>query len=346
MGNSSSSLSDSLEATAQVSTHAAEGSVAFSAAPAGRMVRENFTPMTGNEPQGAWSGPPGERFALPTKDGKEIAAMFVDARTGLEAADPPPAGVILFHGNGMTLEDMGGFAAEYRAASVSSLCITLRGYGGAEFGEGSVADDGERGMYLDAAIAVDLMLVQGFVPERLAAHGFSLGGSMAAAAACHHKLGGLVLDHTFTSARAETAHVAKELVGAQLPAIKWIPDFILRGVGRAGFQPGLEVDLGRGGVVRTDGLAAVDKLRSFGGKLVIIYGEADHMMPNSFADDFEAAYAGEVVRIAIPGGGHDAGWLRSHEAVQKLRSGLASVLGGRRAAAWRGPVGTIGGAGS
>jgi dienelactone hydrolase len=283
-------------------------------------VRNGFAPNTGIPVGAPWRGPDGELISLPTCDGKALAAMYVDA----QSKQPSPPGVILFHGNGMTHVHMGKHANVYHAIGVSVLAVTLRGYDGSEQGDGSVAEDGEAGMYLDAAAAVDFMLARGFVKERLVAHGFSLGGSMAAAAACHHRLGGLVLDHTFASALAETAHVGKELMG-----LTWAPDWLLRGIGRGGFKPGVQVDLGAAGVVVTDGLASVDKVKTYTGRLVIIYGDADHLMPNSFADDFDAAYAssgGKATRIMIPGGGHECSYLQDDATVRRVYEGLASVI--------------------
>ena len=184
-----------------------ERSTAMSASPSAEVVRRGFAPMTGLNVESISShrwedsnGPRGQRVLISTRDGKSLAAIYCDVKDAT-------AGAVLFHGNGMTHEDMVDFARVYTNAGVAVLAITLRGYGDSTGGDGSVPVDGEAGMYLDATAAVDYMLARNFSPERLVAHGFSLGGSMAAAAACHHKLGGLVLDHTFTSALDETAHV-------------------------------------------------------------------------------------------------------------------------------------------
>ena len=155
--------------------------------------------------------------------------------------------------------------------------------------------------YLDAAAAVDFMIgTKGYAPADLISHGFSLGGSMAAAAALHNSLGALVLDHTFTS----VVNVAQHMVEGAAAA--WLPDFIVKGVvegaARSGFKPGVAVDLGRAGTVKTDGLSSVGKLRAYKGTTVVVYGTNDHIMPVPFADDFEAAAA--VTRVEIKDGGH------------------------------------------
>ena len=92
------------------------------------------------------------------------------------------------------------------------------------------------------------------------------------------------------------------------------------------FQPGLSVDLGKAGVVITDGLRSVDTLRTYGGQLVIIYGDADRMMPSSFADDFEKAFSRTATRILIPGGGHDCAYLEDEEKVRLFHQGLHQCI--------------------
>lgn len=126
-------------------------------------------------------------------------------------------------------------------------------------------------------------------------------GLLASAAAVHHGLGALVLDHTFTSASA----VAKTYAVACAKGIsEWIPAWLASSVAEgamgAALECGVNVDLGRAGSVTTDGLSSVDKVKRFKHRLVVIYGTKDHIMPVSFADDFERAYKGyQFTRIEI-----------------------------------------------
>ena len=310
------------------------------------LARERLAPYSGED-----SAPPqpgvhvGSRFKLRTKDGFELASLYVDAGAGTgsggsrrtskrrkrdEADEPSSAsassssgaassssggassgadpdtqrrGVIAFHGNGMTLDGMGPFVEFYAARGVSVLLLTMRGYPGST---GDVREQGEAGMYLDGAAAVDWLVAEkGFAPRQLIAHGFSLGGSIAAAAALHHDLGALVLDHTFTSAAAVSVHVVNDTLTREAAAedgdwrARWVPAWLSAGVAKGvignAFAPGVSVDLGRAGVVATDGLASVKKVAGFGGALVLIYGTADVIIPVSFADDFEAAAMARVV---------------------------------------------------
>ena len=243
----------------------------------------------------------GVRFLLRTKDGFSLDALYIEAARSRE----PRRGAVCFHGNGMYLDAMEPFARFYLSRGVSVLLITMRGYPGSE---GDVRVEGEPGIYLDAAAAVDYMVEEkSFRPENVIAHGFSLGGSLASAAAVQHGLGALVLDHTFTSAAAVSKHmavkIAKNNISKWIPA--WMASSFAQGAIAATFQAGVDVDLGRAGTVTTDGLSSVEKLKRFQGPVVLCYGTADHIMPVSFADDFESAYNGaSLTRIVVENGGH------------------------------------------
>lgn len=265
-----------------------------------RVVRQMVAPMTGQYDPSRYDGPPSEEASLRTKDGK-----LVNSRLVLPTQEPQiRRAVLLFHGNGMTMDGMGPFANMYfdHDPSLTILMITLRGYMGSEGGDGSVEEDGESGMYLDVAVAVDVLLELGIERCNIVAHGFSLGGSMAAAAAVQHGLGALVLDHTFTSAKDVAGHIAAEHTS--------FPAWLARGAMGGGFRAGTNVRLGGGRVVQTDGLASVSKVARFQGALVVVYGTQDHLMPVSFADSFVQAYRGpHATRVEIEGGGHDCRWI-------------------------------------
>ena len=261
----------------------------------------------------------GERFLLKTKDGFSLDALYVKARHCDEKKNP--RGALCFHGNGMYLDAMGEFASFYLSRNVSVLLITMRGYPGSE---GDVRNEGETGIYLDVAASVDYMIDKGFLPTDLIAHGFSLGGSLASAAAVHHELGALVLDHTFTSAsQVSRPRAVDEIskISQWIPA--WVGSSIAQGAMDATFQSGMDVDLGHDRIVKTDGLSSVDKVKKYQGSLVICYGTADHIMPVSFADDFEHAYEGErFIRIEIKGKGHSCDQFGDEEMSERLSVAL------------------------
>ena len=128
MGQSSSSISKapqkSVAASARVSVPA-------------HVVRNAAAP--GMDPSDAPTNLPagGERFKIHTKDRKSLDACYFSV-AGAER------GAICFHGNGMTLDQMGDFVVFYQRCRVAVLLITMRGYTGST---GSVQEDGEPGMY-------------------------------------------------------------------------------------------------------------------------------------------------------------------------------------------------------
>ena len=140
----------------------------------------------------------------------------------------------------------------------------------------------------------------------------------------HHELGALVLDHTFTSAsQVSRPRAVDEIskISQWIPA--WVGSSIAQGAMDATFQSGMDVDLGHGRIVKTDGLSSVDKVKKYQGSLVICYGTADHIMPVSFADDFEHAYKGErFTRIEIKGKGHWCDQFGNEELSERLTVAL------------------------
>jgi pimeloyl-ACP methyl ester carboxylesterase len=264
----------------------------------------------------------GSRLSLKTHDGFKLDALYVESQKLL---DSNPWGVIIFHGNAMCLDAMGVFAQFYQSRGIHVLLVTMRGYPGSE---GDVRTEGEPGIYFDVAAAVDFMITKKmFSPQHLIAHGFSLGGSLAAAAAVHHKLGGLVLDHTFTSAAAVAQHNAVCIVAQHVS--KWIPQWmsasVAEGAMNATFVAGNDVQLGRAGCVKTDGLSSLNKVKHYNGRLVLIYGTDDTIIPTSHADEFEEAYGGSsFTRVEVKGGTHnDCNHFRNTRQCNEIARGLA-----------------------
>ena len=277
MGSTSSSTSSTRSSMPNPSALAVQGTVNLSGASAKPVIAGMVAPgQLGGVAINLNRHPPlesvvgGERFLLKTKDGFSLDALYVEAQCNDE--EPRRRGALCFHGNGMYLDSMGEFASFYLSHNVSVLLVTMRGYPGSE---GDVRDEGEPGIYLDVASSVDYMITEKkFRPIDLIAHGFSLGGSLASAAAVHHDLGALVLDHTFTSASAVSQTSAVKLVKANIS--QWIPAWMVssfaEGAMDATFPSGLSVDLGRAGIITTDGLSSVDKVKQYNGLLVVCYG--------------------------------------------------------------------------
>lgn len=320
MGNQTSSTPTCYASLASVGAEGLASAVRASEpifGPTGAAVRYQFAPSSHRPPVAldqrfdTWY-PAAERIALTTSDSKKLDACWVGAgRKGAPA-------VILFHGNGMVLDDMADWAVFYHQSGFNVLLLSFRGYGKSE---GSISGEGEEGMYRDAAAAVDhCMRVQRIPTPRIVAHGYSLGGSAAAAAAYYYGLGGLVLDHTFTSAEA-VANNVKGLIAADSKAPWWsyaVSEWMVNGVARAAWPAGQKFDV-EGTKFTTDGLCTVQKVRHYGqehpdSSVTIIHGTEDAMM-RGFAHQLEAAHQPpprqreqqlqQTRLLSIPGGGHE-----------------------------------------
>lgn len=281
MGSSSSSGSSALK---RRSAAVAEASVATSVhATSAPKVRKLVVPLS--EPR-LPIGPPsrkkrtiserllnGKTFTLHTIDGVELDSLWCVPATSTANG----FAALVFHGNGMTLDDMAPWAFFYTKHGFHTLLVTMRGYPGSS---GDSTKDGEPGMYCDAAAAVAFAREKSFDEKHTLAHGFSLGGSLAAAAACHHGLAALTLDHTFTSL---------EDVGKRITARSPLPPWLVAGAVRGAYKPGTSVELGNGVSVMTDGLNTLEKVRKYHGALFVIYATQDELMPVTFATRFLGA---------------------------------------------------------
>jgi len=161
--------------------------------------------------------------------------------------------------------------------------------------------EGESGLYHDAAVAVGYVEDKGVPKDKIIAHGFSLGGALAAAAAAQHDLAALILDHTFS-----TVPEVVEVGGSTLPP--WLVDACKNGAYPAGNECILSKQ--RQGnkeetvTVFTDGLSNTHKVGQFPGFLCVIYGTEDKMMTSEFGDKLLWAHTGAHTHFAIPDGTH------------------------------------------
>lgn len=127
---------------------------------------------------------------LTTADGTVISAMHLPAKDARYT-------ILFSHGNG---EDMGDLYEVYerlRGAGFSVLAYDYHGYGT------SGGKPTEANCYLDIEAAYEYITqTLGVGPERLIAHGRSVGGGPSVELACRKPIAGLVLESTFTSAMA------------------------------------------------------------------------------------------------------------------------------------------------
>ena len=124
---------------------------------------------------------------IPVDGGDTVAARWLP--------NPGAAYTLLFsHGNAEDLGDLEPFLRDLHAAGLQVLAWDYRGYGA------STGRPSERTVYRDAeAVFAHLTGALGVPPERVIAHGRSLGGGPATYLASRHPVAGLVLESTFTS---------------------------------------------------------------------------------------------------------------------------------------------------
>jgi fermentation-respiration switch protein FrsA (DUF1100 family) len=138
--------------------------------------------------------PPRQRYAqteeillIPRPGGGNIAAVHL--------RNPHARYTILFsHGNGEDLGHNLEFVGRMRDAGFEVLAYDYSGYGL------STGRPSERAAYVDIDAAYDyLTKTAGVPPDRIIAHGRSLGGAVAADLASRRPVAGLVLESTFVT---------------------------------------------------------------------------------------------------------------------------------------------------
>jgi len=113
-----------------------------------------------------------------------------------DSEEPTPA-VMLFHGNGENIASTLSTAKVYQSRGLAVALVEYPGYGGTP-GKPTQASVTEA-----AVTAYDALKARdGVDPDRIVAHGFSLGGGVAAQLAERRPLAGLILESTFSSLTA------------------------------------------------------------------------------------------------------------------------------------------------
>jgi pimeloyl-ACP methyl ester carboxylesterase len=198
--------------------------------------------------------------------------MFLTARDGARPhawffpAHPSSARshlvLLLCHGNGGNISHRLGFYRAWLELGLNVFTFDYRGYG-QTWGKPS-----EEGTYLDAQAALGWLRQKGFAPEHIILLGKSLGGGVASEAALREKIGGLILQSTFTS-------IAD--IGAQL--FPWLP---VRWMHRIRYT-------------------TVDKLPQIHVPVLIVHSRSDGLIPFSHAERNFAASNEPRSLLEIPG---------------------------------------------
>lgn len=120
--------------------------------------------------------------------GEKISAKFYDNKSATYT-------ILFSHGNAEDIGTIEPFVVRLRDQGLNVLTYDYRGYGTSD-GEPS-----ESNSYSDIEAAYDYLVNdKGIAPEKIILHGRSLGGAVSADLAKRRKVGGLILESTFTSA--------------------------------------------------------------------------------------------------------------------------------------------------
>lgn len=133
---------------------------------------------------------PGEELWLSARDGTRLHGWFFPADDATERARWL---IIHSHGNAGNISHRFEVYDILKQTGASILAYEYRGYGR------SSGRPSEAGFYRDIEAAYQWGLDAGFEPERIIAHGNSLGSGPSAYLAAHYPIGGLVLRSAFTS---------------------------------------------------------------------------------------------------------------------------------------------------
>lgn len=234
-----------------------------------RMIFLPPTPTYGDRP---------EILKLSTKDGDRIAAIYV--------ANPAATHTLLFsHGNGEDLGSVLPFLPTLRDLGFSVFAYDYRGYG---LSEGKPT---EGHLYADIDAAYDYLIRELRVsPQRIVAHGRSLGAGAAVDLASRRTVAGLVLESPFLSAFR---------VMTRVPLFPF------------------------------DKFRNADKIDRVHCPLLIIHGEDDEIVPFWHGRQLFDRAPGPKTFVAIPGAHHnDLTWVAGARYTQALTE-FGGLLRGR-----------------
>jgi hypothetical protein len=201
-----------------------------------------------------------EEVWLLTEDGVKINAFY--------RSNPASKQVLLwFHGNAENI----GYGLEHLRAlekiGVNILAVDYRGYGKSE------GKPDEAGVYHDADAAYDYLVKQRhFRAEDIIIYGHSLGGAVAIDLASRRPCGGLIIQSSFTNARA----MARRMFA--LPLIAYVVKS------------------------RFDSL---QKIREVHAPILIVHGTRDEVVPLAMGQQLFAAAPEPKRFYAIEGAGHN-----------------------------------------
>jgi uncharacterized protein len=201
---------------------------------------------------------------------ESVSVTTADGLTLLAWYHRPPGNqtplIVLFHGNGGTIEIRAAKAKTYISAGLGVLLLEYRGYGG------NPGNPSEAGLYADGRAALAFVAAQGIAPDRVVLLGESLGTGVAVEMAVEQRVAALVLEAPYSS----IADVAQ----SHFP---WFPVWWL---------------------IR-DRFDSVAKIARVGVPLFVVHGERDRTIPVRFARTLFAAAAQPKEAMWLSDAGHD-----------------------------------------
>jgi uncharacterized protein len=209
---------------------------------------------------GGQLAPQAELRTLRAKDGKDVHALFF--------ANPSATRTLVhFHGNGETIQAMGGIASDLVAKGYAVVLVEYRGYGPSR----SSGPPNEQGLYLDAEAVLDALSAEGVGKDHIVLWGTSLGTGIATEMAARGRGRALILVTPFTSITAIVDRVAPGLLPARL--------------------------------IARDHYDSLSKAKDIKVPTLVVHGDADELVPWDMGRDLAAAIAGAKL-VTVPGAHH------------------------------------------
>ncbi len=135
-------------------------------------------------------GRPVEDVWFKASDGVELNGWFFPANTNSPRAQ---LAILFCHGNAGNISHRLDMYSAMLATGVNVFAFDYRGYGQ------SKGSPDEEGTYRDALAAYQWLRTKGFADTNIVVFGESLGGGVATEVAVRERVGGLILQSTFTS---------------------------------------------------------------------------------------------------------------------------------------------------
>jgi len=226
-------------------------------------------------------GRPFEDVFIPVEHGERLNAWYFPASN---TASPV---VLVCHGNAGNISHRLDLAALLLEAGAGVMLVEYRGFGRSD------GKPGEENTYRDAEGAYHWLLGKGFAGTNIIAYGESLGGGVVSELALREKLGGLILQSTFTSIPG---------VGAEV--FPWLPVRLIS-------------------TIKYDTRAKLPKLRL---PVLILHSRRDDLIAFHHAEEnFAAANEPKFLR-EISGGHNDAVWASRPAMLAAIRDFLQNSV--------------------